>query len=109
MNEPLTTSQFLPLLQKLPLVFKQYKGTFAPNALPATLEPDTYIIVNRTSGIGSHWFAVLRNNEVIEVFDSLKATRSQLQNLVRFKLDIVTNSDVVQGASLTTPTICANN
>jgi hypothetical protein len=94
---PLSNFEIDSFLDYLP----EYKGTFSRDNLPNRFQPNTCYIVNydKHDGQGTHWIALLRNNEqYCEVFDPLGVPPSN--NILTFckstNLKVQYNSSQIQ-------------
>lgn len=77
------------LIQLEKFNFKQYfSGIFAADKIPKLLRNKHFIIVNtdESSKPGSHWYCIIRLNNLVEVFDSLGITEDK-KNFLRSSLN----------------------
>ncbi|MBM3938634.1 MAG: hypothetical protein FJ333_08300 [Sphingomonadales bacterium] len=57
----------------------QFEGIFSYDTIPKHFKNRNFIIVNTdiSSGPGKHWFCIVKNNGMIECFDSLGVTTAK--------------------------------
>jgi len=81
-------SELLSLLKKTNFS-NHFAGIFSSDTIPKTLKNRDFIIVNRDASHekGSHWYAVVRLNNEIEVFDSLGITDPSFKHFLQSTLN----------------------
>lgn len=84
----MNATEFQEYFKSFPYFSPFFQGVFAADEIPRSLKENHFIICNTdlSTGLGIHWYCLLRLNDCLECFDSLGVDESKKQFIITLPL-----------------------